>query len=248
MLKQKLLIALITVGFVGGGFYSLALNKAKEASLFEMKIEKVKIATIKPKAIEKSPAPKVAKEPPIPQAAPRTASVIEAIAPKAEVPVLPQQNAPAPDPVIVPENATAEAPVAEPAPVVQPAPTPQPEPIRVFIAEIMFDAVGSDEGKEFIKLFNPTNSDINLENWSLKNGATSLVKIGSKNEDALVIKAQSYLTIGFYNNPMGEVVRSTQLPNSVANIRLTTDLSELMDEASYDGSMLDEGVAWQRPS
>lgn len=248
MLKQKLLIALVSVGFVGGGLYSLALNKAEEKPLFEMKIEDTKkpvaklVSDKKPAAIKNTET-----------VAPKIAMTFETVVPKVEeqkkIEPIPVSE---PEPVVITEPAPPEALVQtventpEPSLQTQPPAASEAEPVKVLIVEIMFDAAGADSGQEYIRIFNPTNTDINMENWSLKNGDTSLAKIGSKAEDKLVVKAQSYFIFGFYGNQSADLVRSAQLPNGAATIKLFTDSGGIIDEASYDGALLEEGESWKR--
>lgn len=187
------------------------------------------------------------------------APVPPAPTPPTQLPAPQPTPVPMPSPIPEPTPAPAPSPVPEPAPLpppptptpepVPPPPTPAPEPVITspFISEILFDAVGADNGKEFIKIFNPNSSDLNLENWSLKNGDNSLIKIGSKPEDVLMIKAQSYLVIGFYGNTNADLTRSASLPNGAVTIYFINDGGAMADQASYDGANLEEGVSWQRP-
>ncbi|TSC82901.1 MAG: conserved repeat domain protein [Parcubacteria group bacterium Gr01-1014_19] len=157
-------------------------------------------------------------------------------------------STPAPEPTPVPTSSPAE-PTPPPAPEPVPAPVPPPQPAIVdpVISEILFDAVGSDSGKEFIKIYNSNNTDLNLENWSLKNGDSSLVKIGSKSEDVLVVRANSYLIVGLSGNTDADITRSASLPNGVATIVLINEAGAIIDSVSYDGANFAEGQSWVRP-
>lgn len=269
-LGSKVLIGLFAAAFVIGGGYSVWRQKSGAAPLAESSGFKLvaeipinkKTAEVPPKkqvaaiientVLTRQHIPKVAEAPAAPSASEPVPVILTQ--PKAEegsqdssAPPTGQAGPPQNDNVQpVPEPPVASE--AEPDPAPEPAlpPASEPEPEKVFIVEIMFDAVGADSGKEFIKLFNPTNSDINMENWSLKNGGTSLIKIGSKPEDALVIKAQSYFTVGFYGNTNAEITRSAQLPNGVAVITLFNDEAGSVDQASYDGALFEDGVSWQK--
>jgi len=106
---------------------------------------------------------------------------------------------------------------------------------QVLISEIFYDAEGSDVGKEFIELFNPTAGDIDLSNWSLRNGTSSLIKIGSKPEDLLVIKSRGFYLIGFNNyngTPSSDAQRSVSLPNTSASIILSNAVDEIVDSVT----------------
>ena len=72
---------------------------------------------------------------------------------------------------------------------------------HVLISEVLYNAEGNDAGKEFIELYNPTNSDKNLDDWSLESlnaggSKTSLAKFGSKADDSFIIKSHGFLLIG----------------------------------------------------
>ncbi len=41
---------------------------------------------------------------------------------------------------------------------------------HVVISEVLYDASGVDAGKEWIELYNPTNSDINLDGYAIESG------------------------------------------------------------------------------
>lgn len=165
-----------------------------------------------------------------------------------------------PTPALVPEPAPAPVPdptpAPDPTPVSEPTPTPPaPEPITIFISEILFNPAGSDAGKEFIELYNPTNAEVDLNNWSIKylvgtsTTQNSIASFGSKPADITKIKAHGFLLIGtngYSGNPPGDVVRSVALPNSIATIFLYTDTGVAMDQVGYDGAAIQEGQSLER--
>ncbi|MBI4159668.1 lamin tail domain-containing protein [Candidatus Wolfebacteria bacterium] len=124
---------------------------------------------------------------------------------------------------------------------------------RIVISEILFDAAGSDEGKEFIELYNPTAQPVNISSWSMRmpdagaTTTTSLVTIGSKPEDATVIPAHGFFLIGF-NNYVGtttpDAVRSVSLPNDVETIILVDAAGSEIDRVNYAGGT--EGQSRER--
>lgn len=126
---------------------------------------------------------------------------------------------------------------------------------RVLISEVLFNPRGNDAAsKEFIELYNPSDSDIDLKSWSLRiigsesTSSKSLAKIGSKIEDITLLKAKSFLLIGFggyVGAPAGDVVRSAILPNSSSTIYLLDENSEEVDSVSYD-ERVPEGQSWER--
>jgi hypothetical protein len=112
----------------------------------------------------------------------------------------------------------------------------------ILISEILFDAAGADEGKEYIELYNPTTSTLDLSGWSLKyfkgNAAstTSLAvfKTASHPEDQTTIPANDFLLIGLnnynasnYNNKSADIKRTAALPNGEEQV--TVVLSDNQD-------------------
>ncbi|MEK7212168.1 MAG: lamin tail domain-containing protein [Patescibacteria group bacterium] len=120
---------------------------------------------------------------------------------------------------------------------------------QVLISEILYDAVGSDTGKEFVELYNPTQSDIDVSGWLLKKDGTSLASIGSKTEDQTIIKTGGFFLIGLngYNGiPAADVVRSSSLPNTSATVTLYNAGGDIIDSLSYNNSVAEgEGYARQ---
>lgn len=107
---------------------------------------------------------------------------------------------------------------------------------KILISEVMYDPPGSDVEKEFIKLFNPNNFDVDLDGWSLKiavSGGTqsSLAKIGS-GEDRTIIEAGGFFIVGFNGyslEPKADVKRSASLPNKPATVTLYNKIGGVAD-------------------
>ena len=124
---------------------------------------------------------------------------------------------------------------------------------HILISEVLYNAEGNDAGKEFIELYNPTNSDKNLDDWSLESlsaggSKTSLAKFGSKSDDSFIIKSHGFLLIGLnnYNGaPPEDIKRSGSLNNAGAAISLFDTEGNAIDAVSYDGS-LPEGQSFER--
>ncbi|MFA5098970.1 MAG: lamin tail domain-containing protein [Candidatus Paceibacterota bacterium] len=125
---------------------------------------------------------------------------------------------------------------------------------HVVISEILFKAQGDDEGKEFIELYNPTNSDVNLSDYSLEiltgdaTSTDSLAKFGSKAEDGILIKSKSFFLIGFHNyigSIPADITRASSLPNSSSTIYLLNSNGGKVDSAFYD-SMVNDGQSLER--
>ncbi len=128
-------------------------------------------------------------------------------------------------------------------------PAPEPAPIyRILITEILFNPQGGDKGKEFIKLYNEENIDVDLAGWSLKMGTqdqTSLIKIGGGKEDKTIIKAKGEFLAGFNSfGGVSDTKRSASLPNAGATITLNNKDNVIMDAAIYES--LEEGQSWIR--
>ena len=134
-----------------------------------------------------------------------------------------------------------------------PEPPPQAPPKNtgiqhILISEILYDAVGSDEGKEFIELYNPSAADIDLKSWSLTNGSSSLASIGSKPEDKTLIRSKGYFLVGLNNysgSPVADLVRSASLPNTSSTVPLLDVSKEVVDSVSYNNSV-SPGQSYER--
>ncbi|MBI4059644.1 lamin tail domain-containing protein, partial [Candidatus Giovannonibacteria bacterium] len=132
-----------------------------------------------------------------------------------------------------------------------PPPPSAPESIgaqHVVISEIFYDALGSDDGKEFIELYNPGAGDLDIKNWSLKNGTSSLVSIGSKSGDKTMIKTKGYFLVGLNNyngSPAADIVRSGSLPNTSAALVLLDAAGAVVDSVGYNNSV-SSGQSYER--
>ena len=115
--------------------------------------------------------------------------------------------------------------------------TPPPEeeisaapPLKILISEIFFDAEGSDEEQEFIELFNPNDSEIDLSSHSiqyLSPNADSIDKIEKKNfEEGNKIEAKSYFLIGL-NGREGDLKWSQSLGNNGGTIILVNNKEKI---------------------
>ena len=101
------------------------------------------------------------------------------------------------------------------------------------ISELLPNAVGTDEGNEFIEIFNPNNTDIDLTNYVLYVGANNTkynFPAGSK------IDAGQYLTFS------NDEIKFTLL-NTTGNVILRSVDDTLIDETPvYDNP--GDGMAW----
>ncbi|GEM_PF-6916286 len=147
-------------------------------------------------------------------------------------------------------DSSSPTPVVKPQTQTSPTSPPTQDINHILISEIFYDGLGSDTGKEFIELYNPSSLDINLTDSSLKNGTKSLAKIGSSSSDKVLIKAGKFFLIGLngYNvSPSADVMRSSSLPNTSATISFYDKKGILIESVSYNNSVT-EGQSYERDS
>jgi hypothetical protein len=97
-----------------------------------------------------------------------------------------------------------------------------PPPLPLLITELLPNASGTDDGKEFIEIYNPNDYDINLDGYSLNVGSS--FEKSYNFPYASVIAAKSYAA--FDNAVMGY-----SLLNSSSRVQLMRDI-EIIDETS----------------
>jgi len=143
---------------------------------------------------------------------------------------------------------------------------------HILISEILFNPAGSDEGKEFIELYNPSDNELDLAEWSLKykkENTTSTVslasfKSSSHPEDKTLVKAKSFILVGLnsydsanYGGKSADIIRTGALPNGetgsgqVEKVELILHNagSSEVDKISYDkNSISSEGQSLERKS
>lgn len=133
---------------------------------------------------------------------------------------------------------------------------------HIVISEILFDAEGGDNGKEFIELYNPSSVPINLDNWAMRyrfeesTTTNSIVAFNTGSGDQTIIPSKGYLLIGLSNynaeNYMGrtaDVKRSRSLPNGSTRVHVVLSDAEdiFVDEAVYSTeSIQKEGQSIER--
>lgn len=140
---------------------------------------------------------------------------------------------------------------------------------HALIGEILFNASGTDVGKEFIELYNPADAAADLAGWSLKyrtDNATSGVslasfKSASHQDDTAVIPAKGFLLVGLngydpenYGGRTADVSRSASLPNGESGgmpetitLVLSNASGSEIDRAAYDeNSIASEGQSIER--
>lgn len=131
---------------------------------------------------------------------------------------------------------------------------------HIVMSEILFDATGSDEGKEFIELYNPTTSPLDLNGWAIKyrtGVSTSTVSVISFGlSDRTQIPAQGFFLIGLnsydpanFGGREADATRSRSLPNGTDEITLILqDNNEvIVDEVNYSSeSIISAGQSMER--
>ncbi|MFH1188381.1 MAG: lamin tail domain-containing protein [bacterium] len=131
---------------------------------------------------------------------------------------------------------------------------------HIVMSEILFDAEGSDEGKEFVELYNPTEHEIDVSGWTLiyrKEGQEkTLAFFGSKEEDSVIIFPKSFFLVGlnnydqsFFGGKSADILRSASLPNGddVTTIYLYDGQAALVDDIVYSSvSIHVEGESMER--
>lgn len=134
---------------------------------------------------------------------------------------------------------------------------------EILISEIVYDGSGSDDGKEFIELYNASLQK-DLNGWSLKyqkassSKLTTLAVFGSQPQDATVIAEKRFLLIGLnsydsanYSGINSDVKRSVSLPNGAISdtpitIFLFDENGKEISRAVYDFDSAQNGKSWER--
>ncbi|GEM_PF-1759613 len=140
---------------------------------------------------------------------------------------------------------------------------------HILISEILFNASGTDVGKEFVELYNPNATSTDLSGWSLKyqkensTSTTSLAsfKTSSNPEDQTVIQPKGFLLIGLndydllnYGGKSADIKRTVALSNGEIDgqaekiyIILSNSSSSEIDKISYDkNSITSDGQSLER--
>ncbi len=194
-----------------------------------------------------APATHVAVTPaPVPQPAP-TPSPTPAPAPTpapepTPVPTPPPaEPTPPPAPTPTPPPAPEPIPTPEPEPVPPPAPTPEPEPIQILIVEIQTGTTAGGAEDEYVKLYNPTNSEIDLAGWALKKKTSTGTFSNLVSAGAFVgkISAKGYFVVA-HESYLGPLAVNLKYSANSNNLAYTNNSAVLYYS---DGSVMDE-VSW----
>lgn len=121
--------------------------------------------------------------------------------------------------------------VDQPDDPVEPSDTSDPdiptEPTHPFITELLPDAEGSDTGKEFIELYNPTDTAIDLTKYKLR--------VGQNLEKTFTFSATSGVPAYGYSAFTNSQI-SFSLLNTASSIQL-----------EYDGNLIGEKISYVEP-
>ncbi|MCK5906556.1 MAG: lamin tail domain-containing protein [Flavobacteriales bacterium] len=111
----------------------------------------------------------------------------------------------------------------------------------VIITEIMQNPSGADSGKEWFEIFNTTSFEINLKNYKIKYGSTSISN--HKINSDLIVPSNGYVVLGNNSDEStnGGIhieyihVKSIQLGNTSYTLGIiSSDGSTLIDEVVWD--------------
>lgn len=157
-----------------------------------------------------------------------------------------------PTPTSVVQTPPPPQPQPEPALEQQP-PVPPSAPTKILISEVLFDADGSDDGKEFIELYNPNDQSIDLSAWSIQHQSASGSLTKKNFEAGNSIAAKSFFLIWLGSDPRADLAwASGSLNNTSATIYLVDNQSLIsttspvsMDAVNYDTANLSGFVAGQ---
>ena len=126
---------------------------------------------------------------------------------------------------------------------------------KILISELFYDAVGSDDGKEFVELYNTGTADADLSGWALrKSDGSPLAVIGGTTNDKVIIPAGRFFLVGFSSysgNPAADIVRSASLAHTTTTTVGLYDASGVLVESvtypvSCSGCSISNGQSYER--
>ena len=125
---------------------------------------------------------------------------------------------------------------------------------HLVISEIAFDAEGSDTGKEFIELYNPTDATSSLDGWALRYSlgdtttSETLALFDASSGDETNVLGRGFLLVGFSNydsanfdGTEADIMRSRSLSNgssAIVKISLVDHLGQETDSITYGSSSI----------
>lgn len=264
--SSKILVAAIAILFIAGSGYSVwrsaktdeTANLADQTSGFKL-VEEVPL-----KKIETTSAP--AKNTPKPKIA-QVVVVQPKSIPAPTTPISPEPTPPAPPSPEAPEG-TAQ-PESQPPSNNEPAPEPPPppalpspeasegeahsEPVVVQIVEIQTGTTAGGAEDEYVKLYNPTNTEIDLAGYALKKKSSTgtISNLVSAGAFTGKIAAKGYFIVAHQNyggiNTVNLVysANSNNLAYTNNSVVLYDTNGAVMDEISW--TEIPKDIIWTRP-
>lgn len=114
--------------------------------------------------------------------------------------------------------------------------TPEPAD-HIVINEVFVNPQGIDTGYEWIELYNPTDSDINIAGWSIESAGTTFIETFVWPEDEYILQSGEYIVIGEEFVPEATITAAIQLQNggsATDGVRLVNNTNEIVDTILYD--------------
>ncbi len=278
----KIVAGLAVTGFVVGGGYSVWRHEQSQAQpVAEVKIDKEganlasNVLSSKFKVVDSNPKKKNSKTTKsstvaINQALPPTVATVPVPEPTPAQPVqqyqqfqptelpanqdtqtVPQNSdiQPAPDnSAIAPINSTEPTPPPQPAP----ASAPVPEPIQIAISEVSAGTTANGSEDEFVELYNPTNSEIDLAGWALKKKTSTGTDYNLVSASAFIgkIKPHNFFLVT-HKNYKGSVAadliysaNSNDLSYTNNSVVIYSPNGSIMDQATWTAIQKDQ--SWER--
>ncbi len=106
---------------------------------------------------------------------------------------------------------------------------------EIVINEVFYDAIGSDNGKEWIELYNSCEEDVNLQGWHLQAGGSSFSDILIF--PSITIRQNSFFLISEEAGPLTNLVAELAFENGGSasdGIRILNPQNHYQDTILYD--------------
>lgn len=105
----------------------------------------------------------------------------------------------------------------------------------IVINELFYDAVGSDDGKEWIELYNNGLEDVNLQGWTLQAGGTVFADVYVFSN--IMIRAGAFFLISESSLPLANLVTELGFENggsATDGVRIINHATHYSDTVLYD--------------
>ena len=104
----------------------------------------------------------------------------------------------------------------------------------VVISEVLYDAEGSDEGQEFVELYNPTAQDVDITGWKLEWGNGNYTDAWETEVTfEATLHAYSFYLVGEENVTGADIVADLDLQNGPDAVRIVDENDQIMDLVGY---------------